>query len=126
MVYASETLALASLEVLVHCDMDLLPRDLVAVEIEAPKTIRVQEVQALELPRAWRAYPVPRRLQQIGNDWLDQRLSAILRVPSALVPTESNFLINPLSKDFRNLRVMKRIKFNFDQRLEGRGSWAGG
>ena len=121
-VYASESLALASLEVLVHCDMDLLPRDLVAVEIEASATVKVQAVEPSELPRAWRSYPAPRRLQQLGDDWLDRGDSAILRVPSALIPTESNFLINPLSKDFRKLQVMKRIKFRFDQRLGRRGS----
>lgn len=119
--YASESLALASLEVLVHCDMDLLPRDLVAVEIEAPATVRIQEVLPSELPRAWRAYPAPRRLQEIGNQRLDRGHSAILRVPSVLVPTESNFLINPVSPEFRKLRVVRRFKFAFDERLGGRG-----
>lgn len=118
--YASESLALASLEVLVHCDVDLLPGDLVAVEIELPAKVRVHEVKASELPRSWRAHPGPRRLQEIGNRWLDEGRSTVLRVPSALVPTESNYLINPVHPTFRELRVVRRFSFSFDERLVGR------
>jgi RES domain-containing protein len=115
--YASESLALASLEILVHCDMDLLPMDLVAVEVDVPTKVKVHEVGASELPRTWRAHPAPRRLQEIGNQWLDACASAILRVPSAVVPTESNFLINPTHPAFAELRIVRRFKFTFDERL---------
>lgn len=123
--YASESLALASLEVLVHCDVDLLPDDLVAIEVDVPAKVRVHDVKRSELPRSWRAHPGPRRLQEIGNRWLDGNRSAVLRVPSALVPTESNFLINPAHPAFRELRVVRRFAFSFDERLVIRGSGIG-
>ena len=118
--YASESLALASLEVLVHCDLDLLPSDLMAIEIDVPPRIKIAEIAASDLPRSWRRHPVPPALQRLGNDWLDQAQTTVLRVPSALVPTESNLLLNPLHRDFRDIRVIRRFKFAFDERLVAR------
>lgn len=118
--YASESLALASLEVLVHCDVDLLPSDLVAVEVDVPAKLKIGEVKVQDLPRNWRKCPAPRRLQELGNEWLDAGRTAILRVPSALVPTENNYLINPMHPAFSELRVVRRIRFSFDERFATR------
>lgn len=118
--YASESLALASLEVLVHCDVDLLPADLVAVEVEVPPALDVHEIRVSALPGSWRRYPGPRRLQEIGDRWLDQAQTAVLRVPSAVVPTESNFLINPIHPAFRELRIVRRFGLALDERLVAR------
>jgi RES domain-containing protein len=119
--YASESLALASLEVLVHCDIELLPSDLIAVELDVPAKMKIAEVGVRDLPRAWRKHPGPRRLQEIGNEWLDRGATAVLKVPSALVPTESNYLVNPVHADFSNLRIVRRLKFDFDERITARG-----
>lgn len=118
--YASESLALAGLEVLVHADVDLLPSDLMAIEVDVPAKVKVAEIAAKRLPRNWRAHPGPRRLQEIGNAWLDEGRTALLRVPSALVPTESNYLVNPLHLAFSELRVVRRFKFVFDERFASR------
>lgn len=115
--YASDSLALASLEVLVHCDLDLLPSDLLAVEIEVPTGTPIAELTSSDLPRAWRRYPAPRTLQDLGNTWLEEAETAVLRVPSAVVPTECNYLINPLHPDIKKLRVVRRFRFAFDERL---------
>lgn len=120
--YTSESLALASLEVLVHCDVDLLPSDLVAIEIDLPTKVTISEIEVNDLPRTWRKHPGPRRLQELGNEWLDRRRTAVLRVPSALVPTESNLLVNPLHPAFAELRIVRRFKFSFDERLGTRRS----
>jgi RES domain-containing protein len=119
--YASDSLALASLEVLVHCDLDLLPSDLLAVEIEVPTQMQVTELTTSDLPRAWRRYPAPRTLQELGNSWLDEAATAVLRVPSAVVPTECNYLINPLHPDIKKVRVVRRFRFAFDERLAFEG-----
>src|SRR2546429_9342301 len=70
-VYASESLALASLEVLVHVDPDLAPRDLVAIAIEVPSGVAVAQLTAADLPRSWRRYPAPRSLAKRGDAWRD-------------------------------------------------------
>lgn len=115
--YASESLALASLEMLVHCDPDLLPTDLVAIEIDVPERLMLDVLGVVDLPRAWRRYPAPPSLQRLGNAWLDAASGCLLRVPSVIVPSESNFLINPAHPDVRQLRVVKRRAFRFDARL---------
>lgn len=122
--YTSESLALASLEVLVHCDLDLLPADLLAIEIDVPPRIKISEVPSSDLPRIWRRHPAPPALQRLGNNWLDQGQTAVLRVPSALVPTESNLLLNPLHRDFRDIQVVRRFKFTFDERIAARSGSA--
>jgi RES domain-containing protein len=118
--YASESLALAGLEVLVHCDVDLLPPDLLAIEIFVPKSVKLFELSVSELPRTWRKYPAPASLQRIGNAWLDRASGCVLRVPSAIIATESNFLINPKHPDLKKLRVVRRFDFRFDSRLVSR------
>lgn len=118
--YASDSLALASLEILVHCEPDLIPTDLIAVEINVPNSVAIAELSARALPRSWRRYPAPASLQRLGNEWLDRNSACVLRVPSALVPSESNFLINPARPDARKLRVVRKAPFQFDPRLVDR------
>ena len=113
-------MALASLEILVHCEPDLIPTDLIAIEINVPSNVAVAELSARALPRSWRRYPAPASLQRLGNEWLDRNSACILRVPSALVPSESNFLINPAHPDARKLRVVRKAPFQFDPRLVDR------
>jgi RES domain-containing protein len=119
--YASDSLALASLEVLVHCDLDLIPDDLTAIEIDVPAKVKVTALPTSDLPRAWRRYPAPQALQQLGNRWLDELATAVLRVPSSVVPTEHNYLINSLHRDFKEIRVVRHFGFAFDERIAAHG-----
>lgn len=121
-VYASETLSLAALELLVHADPALLPEDLVAIEAEVPETVRVRRIDPESLPRGWRRYPPPEALARIGADWATKLETAVLAVPSALVPSESNVLLNPAHPDFRKIRVGKPEPFALDVRLSARRS----
>jgi len=116
-VYASETLSLAALELLVHADPALLPDDLVAIEADVPETVRVRRIQPEKLPRGWRRHPAPEALAGIGGDWVESLETAVLSVPSALVPREANFLLNPAHADFRKIRVGKPEPFDLDARL---------
>src|SRR5262245_10836793 len=103
-VYTSQSLALAALEMLVH-----LPSDLVLARYQvAPVTFDsdvVQSVDTAQLPRNWRADPPPARLRQIGDRWVAEGAAAVLRVPSAVIDTEFNFLLNPAHPDFANLTI---------------------
>lgn len=81
------------------------------------RSARISELTRSDLPRAWRRYPAPLTLQELGNSWLDEAATAVLRVPSAVVPTECNYLINPLHPDIKKLRVVRRFRFAFDERL---------
>jgi RES domain-containing protein len=121
-VYASESLSLAALELLVHCDPALLPADLVALRAEVPESVAIRRVHEKDLPRGWRAYPPPPNLAEIGAAWIAAGDTAVLTVPSCLVPRERNALLNPAHGDFRRIRVGRSEPFSFDPRLGPRPS----
>ena len=79
------------------------PPDLSNVEI--PDGVPVREVRARDLARGWRAYPAPPALQDMGSAWARELGTAVLSVPSAVVPQERNFVLNPLHPDFARLRI---------------------
>lgn len=113
-VYVSESLALASLEVFVHTESDRIP--LVAIRAFLPEDIAIAEVNISNLPSNWQkesAYPI---LQNIGKQWLLAQQTPILKVPSAIVPVEFNYLLNPQHPDFQ-LAFDPPVKFKFDERM---------
>jgi RES domain-containing protein len=101
---------------LVHLDApELLEKyALLAVEIEEAM---ITSVESSRLARNWRADPPPAQVRAIGDEWVFSGGSALLRVPSVLVPGESNFLLNPGHPDFSKLRMAKPLSFRFDGRL---------
>jgi RES domain-containing protein len=115
-VYASATKSLALLEVLVHLDVGRpLPR-FVAFTFEVEGKL-VETVSPSSLPRTWRALegvPVTRRL---GDEWLSRGRSLAIAVPSAIVPEESNYVLNPAHPAFAKLRVGAPTPCLLDPRL---------
>ena len=117
-VYTSSRLSLAALELLVHTDVPLVPTDLVACEIEIPDDIAIDSVDPAELPNDWRL-PGHLGCRAIGDKWLDEGRTAVLRVPSAVVPEEWNYIVNPKHREAKRIEVVRRRKFSFDSRLLG-------
>lgn len=116
-VYTSETLSLAALEYLVHVDKGMVPPDLVTLEIDVPDTIKRTSTKIASLPKSWRTHPAPVALRRFGDDWLEKAATAVLRVPSALIPEEFNLLLNPEHPDSRSFKVVARGAFEYDPRL---------
>lgn len=115
-VYTAEHASLAVLEVLVHLGS---PRVLSAYSILRcefdPARLRVLDPTVL--PLDWRASPAPASLRLIGDRWLAEQQSAVLGVPSAVLPLEHNYLLNPLHPDFPQLVLGAPMLFEFDPRL---------
>jgi RES domain-containing protein len=82
-----------------------------------PTSVRVETVSIDKLPANWFAAAAPPQLQAIGGEWLERGNTAVLRVPSAIVSEEWNYLLNPLQADFRKLRIGEAKPFNFDRRV---------
>ena len=116
-VYTAATLSLAALELLVHLDPDTVPGDLVAVAGEVPDDLHIEQISVASLRRNWRGYPAPEELQMRGLAWVRAVKSAVLSVPSAVVPPERNYLLNPAHRDFTKIRIGKPEPFHFDPRL---------
>lgn len=116
-VYTSESLALAALELLVHCDAALSPADLVAISADIPDSLPIERIERAQLPGDWRLYPAPEALARRGSEWAETGRTAVLSVPSAVVPRERNLLLNPAHTDFRRIRLAAGEPFSFDARL---------
>jgi RES domain-containing protein len=115
-VYTSQSLALAALEMLVHLHADLVLARYQVAAVTFDSEI-VLPLDPGQLPRNWRADPPPARLRRIGDQWVAGGASAVLRVPSAVIDTEFNFLLNPAHPDFAKLIIGKPQNFKFDRRL---------
>jgi RES domain-containing protein len=117
--YTSTHLSLAILEKLVHVDPDLIPDGLAAFEIDLPDDQSSQEVLPVDqLPSGWRSEPPLSSTQNIGRAWLTEPgRRAILVVPSAVVPSEHNWLLNPRHPSAKKWKVVAREAFRFDPRL---------
>ena len=120
MIYTAESRSLAVLEIMVHLDSPELLKKYVLFEVGIDEKY-ILDIDASALPRNWRAEPAPSRVQAMGDEWVAKSTSAVLRVPSALVPGESSFLLNPGHADFRKLQIGAAVPFQFDRRLAERG-----
>ena len=115
-VYTSESRALALAEILVHLESVGVLSRYVVLQVEIDESYIV-DLDLRDLPKNWQAKPAPKRLQTLGDTWLDSGRSAVLRVPSAIVGGEFNYLLNPLHPDFSKLRFHAPEKFPIDTRL---------
>ena len=115
-VYTAGTQSLAALEILVHTadPNDLVDLGYLAIPVGLDEE-KIADVP--KLPRNWKTYPAPLATMKLGDAWIAAKTSVALRVPSVVIPAESNFLLNPGHPDFHGLRIGKPIAFAFDQRL---------
>jgi RES domain-containing protein len=116
-VYTSQSISLAVLEYALNYKRHgWLPASVLGRAV-IPAEVNVELVSASALPDNWRDPDPLAALQKIGDDWLRRAETACLRVPSAIVPEESNYLLNPRHPDFEKLTVGLPEPFNFDRRL---------
>lgn len=115
LVYTSESQSLAILEMLVQ-DEPLRAR-YVMIDAHIPKGVTVDRIKVEDLPSDWRDLAAREKLQAIGTKWATKRSAAVLAVPSAVVPSETNYLLNPLHPDFRRIKTGRPQKVVTDPRL---------
>lgn len=110
-VYAAGSQALAVLERRVH--LNDWPPDDCMLKVHIPNRKLIESVKGL--PSGW----VERRdwTQNYGDEWLREKRSLVLRVPSAIIPEESNFLINPEHGEFAQIAIRSKLRFELDERL---------
>jgi RES domain-containing protein len=115
-VYTAQSQALAALEILVNVESAELLEHYAVIEVIINPSL-ITKIEISTLPRNWRADPPPARIRAIGDRWIAQGVSAVLQVPSSVIPSESNFLLNPRHPDFQELQIGKPTAFRFDMRL---------
>jgi len=116
-VYCSGSLALAALETFVHLQDDGKHIHYLVYEIKIPPRLLLQVETIATLPKLWRKQPPGATTKKIGSDWIASAASAVLGVPSAIVPQERNYLLNPFHPEFIKITIGAPGPFRFDPRL---------
>jgi RES domain-containing protein len=116
LVYTSESLALATLEMLVHLEDWQMLEQYACIPVEFDQC-HVQELTSADLPGNWRESPVPPSTRKLGSEWVTKQSSPVLKVPSVVIPEEINYLLNPAHPAFAELLIGEPRPYNFDPRL---------
>ncbi len=114
-VYASEHQSLAALEILVHLQ-PRLPLEFVVFRLAVPDDL-IARLPDSALPLEWRAEPPRLPTMQLGDAWYRESQSAVLAIPSTIIPEESNLLLNPRHPDYPRITIHLPHAFSFDPRL---------
>lgn len=117
LVYTSDSRALCTAEIAVHTPLGNLPFDYEITLIKIPDNTIIPELETTELPSDWKSIPHSHSTQEIGDRFVDEQKFVVLKVPSAVVQGEFNYLINPAHSDFRSIEIEKTEAFSFDERL---------
>jgi RES domain-containing protein len=104
------------MEMLVHLQATDVLAEYRICPVEFDRAL-VRTLDPADLPRGWRRSPPPAGVQAVGNTWVAAADSAVLRVPSAVVDPEHNYLLNPSHPDFAKVVIGKPRRFLFDPRL---------
>ena len=118
-IYTGSYRSLSTLELVVRRD-SIIPDDEYKVMVIsiADNDSLIKQVPTRDLPKDWKlstAYP---DLQAIGSDWYTNKESLILKVPSAIITQEFNYIINTLHPDFsNNVQLVRTENYFWDERL---------
>jgi RES domain-containing protein len=119
--YTSESIALACLETMVHINAQGLPLTRYLVRIDIPTRVwnLAKKLNMKTAGLGWDALPAGAASIDKGQKWLISNTSALLFVPSVVIPQASNVLINPMHPDIKLIKAKKIEKFSYDPRLVG-------
>lgn len=115
--FTSQSVALCTVEIAVHTSLGNIPADYTLVTLEIPDDIQIEELVTRDLPIDWKTLLHSSSTQFLGDGFISAGEKAILKVPSAVVPGEYNFLVNTSHSDSNRIRVISAESYEFDSRL---------
>jgi len=113
--YTTENISLAVLEILVRADKHSIPPTYKLMRIEIPDTVSHTIISRTKLKKGW--VDDPDYTQWMGNEFVRANKSLVLKIPSAIVEEEHNFIINPNHVEFKKIKLRAHSSFQFDKRL---------
>lgn len=119
MLYTATNISLAVLETFVHIKIGGLPLNRYLVRFDVPDAVWQDARDCRTPPIGWDAVPEGMVSLDEGDNWLRQNASALMVVPSVIVPDEFNVLVNPAHPDMSRIGVVKLKKWQYDQRMFG-------
>jgi len=117
MVYTSESRALCTAEIAVHTPLGILPDDYQLIIIEIPDHIKIFKILPQNLAPEWKSIPHSGKTQELGDAFIKEGRDVVMKAPSAVVPGDSNYLINTDHPDAKMIQIVKVEPFTFDQRM---------
>jgi RES domain-containing protein len=119
-IYTAGSRALACLENVVHRASSGLKAPFITMIISIPDDIIIKELLLEDLPKDWSksgeiAY---NKCRPFGDNWIISLESAVLKVPSAIIPEDYNYLLNPTHPDFSKISILAEDSFTFDERIK--------
>jgi RES domain-containing protein len=117
--YTSASKSLAVLESLTNAPPAILQNDFSILILEIAGRILMEEFYEEDLPKNWKDYPAPINLAKLGDKWLLARKKLLLKVPSVVISSEFNFIINPLQRDMKKVKITAAEKLELDARVAG-------
>lgn len=115
--YCADSRALCALELLVHLDRSTVPADHTVTTLMVPDDAPILIPATGQLPQGWNNAMYSDAARAYGDRFIRSRTHLVLRVPSAVLPDEYNFLLNPLHPDMSRVKVVSVARFVFDPRL---------
>ena len=116
LLYTATSAALAMLEALVNLPNLKIQDPYCLLVMEVPEN-SITEISIKDLPAEWNTLPAPQMLQYLGDDFCKEGRYLLLKVPSAVLRMDNNYLINPVHKDFKKIKVLQKETIQFDKRL---------
>ncbi|MFD1872901.1 RES family NAD+ phosphorylase [Hymenobacter bucti] len=117
-IYTAATASLACLENVVHRSGEGLQAPFKLMRLVIPDQVLIEEVPAEMLPADWQQVTSYPQCQEIGSAWYQLRRSAVLKVPSAIITSEANYLLNTSHPDFEQVKLLGTEDFIFDPRIK--------
>ena len=114
--YTGENKEIALLETIVLIPPMLIP-DLVILIIEIPDD-STKEIELTQLPKNWVNYPAPTILSEIAENWVQKEETIALKVPSCIIHSSHNFILNCNHPDYKRIKILDQQNFYFDTRLK--------
>ena len=118
MIYSASSRSLACLENVVHRNQMGLNQSFKVMTVQIPDDICILHIDQKKLPPNWTEFHNIPITQQLGEDWIKESKSAVLKVPSSIINAEYNYLINPMHPDFKVIKLVKSDFFVFDRRIK--------
>lgn len=113
--YTAETPSLALLESVVHIS-NIPATSYCMITLEIPDT-KITEIKIDALPKNWQQQPPPDALKKFGDRFIAESKFLALKIPSVIIPEESNYLINPKHTDFKKIKLLSNRPISIDERL---------
>lgn len=118
MIYTAGSRSLACLENVVHRNQIGLNQSFKVMTIEIPDDLRILTIELKKLQEGWTEFQHMPLTQKLGEDWIKELKSPVLKVPSAIINAEYNYLINPKHPDFKSIKLLRSEIFIFDKRIK--------